>query len=40
VHLVTDARRLPITARQKQECKHFEDVLDAIRSPRSIGRPR
>jgi transposase len=29
-----------VTAGQKQECKHFDHVLDAIRIPRGIGRPR
>lgn len=29
-----------LTAGQRQECKHFDQALDAIRIPRSVGRPR
>ena len=42
--MVTDAHGLPLavelTAGQAQECKHFDEVLNAIRIPRSAGRPR
>ena len=41
---MTDARGLPLavelTAGQAQECKHFDEVLDAVRIPRQAGRPR
>lgn len=44
MHLVTDSRGLPLavelTAGEAQECKHFDHVLDAIRIPRGVGRPR
>jgi transposase len=44
VHLVTDSSGLPLavelTAGQAQECKHFDEVLNAIRIPHNAGRPR
>lgn len=44
MHLVSDARGLPLaaelTAGQAQECKHFDSALNAVRIPRSVGRPR
>jgi transposase len=44
LHLVTDARRLPLavvlTPGQRQECTQFERVMDAVRVPGRRGRPR
>ncbi|WP_423825078.1 transposase [Salinibacter ruber] len=44
IHLVTDGNGLPmgalLTAGQRHEAPFFTEVMDAVRVPRTVGRPR
>ncbi|WP_423824572.1 hypothetical protein [Salinibacter ruber] len=44
MHLVTDGQGLPmgavLTAGQRHESAFFTDVMDTVRVPRPVGRPK